>query len=236
MSFSKGLKRLAKISVMTALFAGTMTAPTLFAEEDSLVINQFSEEIVTPIELQKQIEMNLVNPGNINTYDEVDVILDLIFNTGKQVWEIIKENQPVVDVKYDYANALPSGVRGASELDGWSGLQYQSFHVWGENGFGVKVYDLTYTVVHQYGGNYNGKGRYLETVSVIPQNLDVMWGYTFNFNTSKISVTNVGTKDDPVANIVMELTMKISTVVQKHEERVIFDIRGDSSEAKVIAN
>ncbi len=221
-----------------ALIVGFLWTITLFGEPlDKLDIRQTIEEVRTPPEVIKELNAKFLEHQNmsvIKPFDESDITLDLILNMAKQVWDVIKENQAVLDVKYDYANGLPAGVRSGAELDNWSPVQYKSFRVYGENGFGITVYDLTYTLVHQYGGTYNGNGQYLESVSVVPQIADVMWGYTVNLGVTKVTATNIGTKENPVANLLMEMTLKVSTVIQKHESRGLYEFRGDSSEPREI--
>jgi len=48
----------------------------------------------------------------------------------------------------------------------------------------MNVVDFTFRVVFLYGGNYQGKGKYLTGITVIPSNVDVMWGYKFDCKVS----------------------------------------------------
>lgn len=188
------------------------------------------EEVATPPAVVAQLKKAVVRHSSEKSLAETIVAIEQIINLGKEIWTIIEENQPVMNIQYDYANALPKGVERAEDLDGFSDLQYKSMRFYGINTYGMTVYDVTYTAVHQYGGNFNGKGRYLATVSVIPIDVSVVWGYTVNYQVTNVQTTNVGTAEDPVASLVLEAKFNVSTVVMKKTITKLFQFRGDSAE------
>jgi hypothetical protein len=161
---------------------------------------------------------------------EADVDWASIVNLGKEIWAVVEANQPVVDISYDYATALPRGVTSAADLEGFSDLTSQSWRVWGENLYGMTVYDVTYTLVHQYGGAYQGKGRYLATVAVLPSNVDVLWGYKVSLNVTNVGALNVGSAEAPVGSVNLEMAFKVSTVIKSHTSTTLFQFRGDSAD------
>jgi hypothetical protein len=163
------------------------------------------------------------------------VIIEQIINLGEKLWKIVERNKPVVNVKYTYANAVPKGVKTTEELDGFSSAQAATYRMHGTNLFGATVYDVTYTVVHRYGGQYKGKGQYLDAVTVYPHKLDVLWGYTVNFNVDRISTVNVGSAEAPVASILMDLNFSVSTVLKTSQFRQIYEFRGDSESVRAVA-
>ncbi len=189
-------------------------------------LRMHTEEVATPTDLARYLDSQSFPVDTMREGEEVDI--EQIINIGKKVWEVIKENQPVVNIKYQYANALPQGVKGSESLERFSPLQYRSYRTYGENTFGMTVYDVTYTVVHRYGGSYEGRGQYLDTVTVLPSHVEAMWGYTVDFNVDKVSTVNIGTKADPIASLALELNFKVSTVIKKSEDHVVFEFRGDS--------
>jgi len=160
--------------------------------------------------------------------DQVDVLLDKITNLGKKVWAVIEKGRPNVNVSYHYANALPAGLR-AEDLEGFSSLQFQSIRHTGVNFYGVTVYDVTYTLAHRFGGRFEGMGAYIEGATVLPQNVEVMWGYNVNLGVQSVSTVNVGTRENPVASLAMETLLSVSTVMQEIQMRNIHEFRGDSA-------
>ena len=146
--------------------------------------------------------------------------------------EIIEENRPTLDAATAYANALPKGVKNSAELEGFSGLQFQSYRRFGKNLYGLTVYDITYTLLYRYGGSYKGKGCYLDSITILPHELEIAWGYKVSLAVKGLAPTNVGTHEAPVASLLMELDFRIATVVRTAEFRANYEFRGDSREVR----
>jgi hypothetical protein len=164
---------------------------------------------------------------------EVTVILDQIINLGQKVWAVLEKNQPVQNVHFNYANALPQGAQ-AGDLENFSELQHKSFRTYGTNGFGMQVYDLRYSLVHRHGGQYRGKGKFLTDVTVLPQTVETSWGYTTNLNVDRVSVSNLGTRENPVGALTMQLKFSVSTIMKKGEYNEVYDFRGNSAEVTAV--
>lgn len=195
-------------------------------------LTTFVEEVATPDSFYaKEVCTEPTIPADSGA--ETAVVIDQIINLGQKVWTVVEKGKPVLESKFSYANALPQGVRSSGELEGWSPLQAKSFRVHAKNGFGITVYDVTYTLAHRYGGSYQGKGRYLDSVTVLPQHVSLMWGYKMNLNVNVISTVNIGTRAEPVSGLTMELLIKVSTVMKETEIRGLYDFHGNSP--KVIA-
>lgn len=221
------------VSVLSALFIIATDTSVEAAPTETQTIIMHSEVIETPHDVFTFIDRVNVQPeARAFSGENIDVDIDAIVNVAKKTWEIIKANEPVANVKFQFANALPKGLTDSSSLTGFSDLQTKSVRIWGTNMWGATVYDVTLTAVHQYGGQYNGKGQYLETVSVIPSNLSVMWGYTVNYSVENVATTNGGTSDDPIAKMTLHAKFKVETVMQKNETNTVYQFSGDSSEVK----
>jgi hypothetical protein len=208
--------------------SSVMATPVAESYNQDLGIYQYVEEIKTPKNFEVKLGKIEIPRAEMGT-EEIGVIFDSIVNLGKKVWAIVESNKPVVSVSYLYANALPKGVRSSEELDSFSPLQATSYRVYGENLYGMTVYDLTYSLVHRYGGSYQGRGKYLENVSVVPTALDVMWGYTVDYKVDKVSVVNTGTRENPVGSVLLETLFKVSTVVKSSESHSVYEFRGDNA-------
>ncbi len=194
-------------------------------------IEHFVEAVATPSDVTNDLEDAWNNQLRRN--DDL-VLIDKIINLGQKIWKIIEDNKPVVNVKYMFANAVPKGVKSTEELDGFTPIQYKSFRVYGKNGFGSTVYDLTYTLLHRYNGSFDGRGRYLDAVTVLPHKLDVLWGYKVNYNVDRVSTVNLGTKDAPIASVLMEMTFRVATVMKESRLTQAYEFRGDSAEVRSI--
>jgi hypothetical protein len=167
--------------------------------------------------------------GTLGDVNEVHAILDQIINMGKEVWTIVESNKPVVNVSTTTANALPEGVRGWQDLAGWDMPRSQAYQVSYENGFGMDVVDFKFRVIYTSGGNVNGVGRYLTNVTIVPDDVSVSWGYTFNASNSVVGLTNAGTSADPMAAMQLQLTWSVDTVIKHDGSNASFYVRGDGT-------
>ncbi|MBI3288110.1 MAG: hypothetical protein HYZ74_01170 [Elusimicrobia bacterium] len=156
-------------------------------------------------------------------------ILDSIVNIGQRAWKIIVDNKPVVDVRTQYATALPEGARSWSAMDGWHKPQGTVYQLTAKNAYGVAVVNLRYQVLRTAGGSYEGVGRYLTAVTVQPLLVEVAWGYTFTLEAAvpDTSVVNVGTKDDPVAGMLAELSWRVRTPFKDAQGKGVYYLQGD---------
>ena len=102
----------------------------------------------------------------------------------------------------------------------------RSFNVTVYNRLRRRVLQFNYDLEFLYGGSLNGRGAYLDGITIIPSRTDVAWFYVFNANVEIVSVRNVGTKDNPIAAAQVELTYRLKGL-NFAERRASFDIKGD---------
>ncbi len=216
---------------------GLSTLP-VFASDQS-AIEHFTEEVSTPPEVLDKLQ--LVDDFHLSLAEDTSVYaavstggveLGAIVNLGKSIWSVIEKNAPVANTEYDFANALPAGVKSAASLSGFSDIQHKSIRMYGENAFGMKVYDITYTLVSQYGGSYLGQGKYLSTVAVIPSTVSVLIGYKLDLKVTNAAVVNVGTDKEPVGSVVLNVGLKIESPLKVIVKTVVYQFRGDTNQIK----
>ena len=157
------------------------------------------------------------------------VLIDKVINLGQKIWSIVEANKPVVNIQTQYGTATPQGVTHWSQLAGWKPPEGKLYGFSAKNAYGIKVVDVTYQVLRTYGGNYNGKGKYLTAVTIQPLTVDVLWGYKFNLSVEipDSSVVNVGTAQDPVAAMQPLVKWTIATVIKSSDGRSTYYLQGD---------
>ena len=138
----------------------------------------------------------------------------------------IEKNRAVSNFNTLYANALPKGAGSAFEMEKWSAPSVKSYSVVYKNFYKMNVIDLTYSVSFVPGGQYNGKGRYLDRVTILPTKVSVAWGFKLDAQVQVPSITNAGTTAAPIAAAQVELSYKITGLnsITKTES---FYVRGD---------
>jgi hypothetical protein len=155
--------------------------------------------------------------------------LDLgqIINVGEQVWKIIEAGKPVVTVKTPVAFALPRGLKCWNELENWQPTHTQTYEAAYKNGFGMEVVKFRFRLQYTAGGGLQGKGHYLANVSVLPAELNVLWGYTFDADVQVAQPVNLGTLDNPTAGLELNVNWNLKTVVKESRNSLHYFVQGD---------
>ncbi|CAF1235555.1 unnamed protein product [Adineta ricciae] len=154
-----------------------------------------------------------------------------IINTARQAWSIVDQNRAVVDIQTSYSNVLPSHITDPFELQSWSSPPAShSYTVQVYNRLKQRVLQFTYSLQFTYGGSLDGKGAYLDRVTIVPSRISVAWAYVFNASVHVVSVYNVGTRDEPIAAAHIELCYRLAglNTVERTES---FHVRGDGQYA-----
>ena len=175
--------------------------------------------------VHQPVGMTAVNIGTAS--DTVD-LLDKIINVAKKIWDIIDDSKPVSNINTSYASALPYGMK-ASQLSGWQNPRSYRYGFYVKNLYGITTVDVRYKVTFQYGGGYKGHGRFLTGVTVVPESVDTLIGYSFYMTASvpDSTLVNIGTKENPIAALRLVLQWRISTIIKDSQATAVYYITGD---------
>jgi hypothetical protein len=174
--------------------------------------NEQSQSIGRPLSVVPGDIADIMNPLN-----EAELVIDKIINMGQKVWTLIAQGKPVVNFEKSTATALPQGVANWTQMQGWAGKSLTQ-EMSAKNGFGSEVVKFTYKVIFLYDGNVGGKGKYIGYASIEPAEIKVGWGgYNFNAQASVPQVFNMGTSEDPVAGMQIQVKYSVDTIM-KHQE------------------
>lgn len=152
---------------------------------------------------------------------------DEIVAIGEKVWQIIEANKPVVSIETPVAHALPRGLECWADLEHWQAPRTQSYEVVYKNGFGMEVIKFRFRLHFTYGGGKAELGQYLANVTVIPSEVNVMWGYQLNARVEIAQAVNLGSLNNPMAGLEMNLRWNAKTVLKESENSFHFFVQGD---------
>jgi hypothetical protein len=186
------------------------------------------ESSLAPIEEEEGVLSQRLTPPPA-TGDPSGVDLSVILNLAKEIWAIIEKNKPVVDIKTDYAVALPQGITSWGQLSGWKAPEGKVYGFYAKNKFGQRTVNVRYLVTRMWGGAYKGKGKYLTGVTIEPLTVDVAWGYKFSMKATAPSeaVGNIGTDEEPLAGLRMKVLWTIETPVKSSTGQSVYWFQGD---------
>jgi len=170
-----------------------------------------------------------INPGTGSTVNGATNTIDKIVNLMDKVFNIIAKNKPVVNTNINYANAVPFGTSHWTQLQGWSKPSTKKYAFSMKNFYGSEVVKVIYQVHWTHSGNFAGKGKFLTGVTVEPISINAGWGYTVDLTAvvPDSTVANVGTSEDPIASMQVQLEWKVSTIIKVINEKAIYYVQGD---------
>jgi hypothetical protein len=93
----------------------------------------------------------------------------------------------------------------------------------------MKVIEFTYRVSFVYGGHYNGMGDYITEATVLPAKLNVAWGFKLNADVDVPIVFNLGTKENPVAGMQVNIKWAAESPISHKEQTDSYLISGDGA-------
>lgn len=186
---------------------------------ESFKVEQISDEtpLANHLVEQAQIGSELVQAG---------ILIDQIVNIGQKVWNIAEKGRPVVATELKSASAMPKGIKSWNQMSGWKTPRSTSYRITYQNGYGANVIDFTYRVIFTYGGGINGVGRYVTGATIVPADLSVLWGWTFSANVTVPTVVNMGTSENPVGGIQLDVNWNVKTILFDHQKRNSYFVNG----------
>ncbi len=234
--------------LLLLLFLITTTASTHASEiEKTLAEKYFTIDKVeiTEIEVDQSLVEKSFNKENTErietepTEDKEDGIIELIGTGidsmllyGNKIWKIITSGKPTSGQQHIVPLSVIPNVDGRTgtlhEMENWELPKSKKFKVNYKNLLGISVVSFTYSVNYQAGGTYKGKGLWLTGINVSASEVSVIWGFSFNATSSLVGVTNMGTKENPVAAATLQVSWELSSVLQNVKGSESFHITGDN--------
>jgi hypothetical protein len=155
-------------------------------------------------------------------------VVGAIVNGGVQAWNVINSGAPDASLSSSYASAIPGFSFNWANYSGWKKKEIiRTYTV--TNLMQVDVIKITYAVSFFYNGQNlstaraeaaalpgtvrvdSVKGHYITNFTVRPLAMNVKWGWKFSLNVRMSDPMNVGTSDDPVAQMQADLNYIVST-------------------------
>ena len=161
-------------------------------------------------------------------------VVDGIINIGQKMWDIIQKGKAVMNADFqNSASAIPKSVDCWDKLSNWKMPSVKRYSQSYKNGFGSEVVRFEFDVVYTHGGQYNSKGQYLMNVQVHPKRIHVAWGFNLDAKVNIPSIVNMGSEDDPVAGMQVDVNWQTSSAFVEHMDSASVFIQGNG-EANIL--
>lgn len=162
--------------------------------------------------------------------DKVIMVADKLIAFGERIYKVLEKGKPVLDVDSRPVSVLPLDEKGkaieAFAMTNWSSPKARKFQFRIKNYLGMTPIVFDFMVIFVYGGQHEGKGRYLTGTQIKPIHIHVSWGFKLDAVFKVQSIVNQGTVDNQIAGAVLELDYKMSTVFQTREMSSTYFVNG----------
>lgn len=155
--------------------------------------------------------------------------LSSILAVGEKVFNFIVTNKPCANYKTLKAAVLPGGTKSFTQLKGWSKPVSKVYRVQFKNMFGKDAGGFSYRIVFVYGGNYQGKGKYIGQISFTPLDIKLKTDRQLNIHTEVLEPLNYGTEEDPLAGVQLLITWSSPTTLRYSMNSIEYFFYGDGN-------
>lgn len=223
----KSLIALSSVLILTSLTALAATYISPYGSEKPDYLNYLSIASIEVSDLTDEYENNTSGVENttpiINfdlspisgTLDQANLIIDKIINIGQKIWNIVDKGRPVANYTNTKASALPANVTRWDQLESWQAPRSKVVRVVYKNHYGMEVVNFTYRILLLYGGNVKGMGKYIGYAAVEPIEMTTAYMYTFNAKAEVDTVYNLGTSQNPVAGMILNVSWTVENLLKK---------------------
>lgn len=211
------------MKLMVSLIAFLFSSSAVFAQLDEkqftvsdVKLHKVSSKtsLLYPLDGLGSCDLQKPNQSIAEELSPIKIVVDEIINLGKKIWNIVEAGKPVVNVKTDVGTALPKGVSCWLDLQTWSQPAVETYEAVFTNAYGINVVKLQFQLVSVAGGSYNGQGSYIAYATMVPTVIEVSWGYKLDAKVMVPTVYNMGTKEQPVAGMNMQMSYTVDTVLK----------------------
>jgi hypothetical protein len=163
-----------------------------------------------------------------NSGKVIQVARDLVA-LGEDIYKLVVKGRPVNSTQYAPISVIPkinNEPVDVMDTENWRLPVQKTFKISWQNLYGVEVVAFTFSVFYSYGGSYEGKGRYLTAVQIIPDKVTTLWGFDFSATMKLGGIQNNGSRANPVAAATVLLEYTVSNILNADNRVEKFHITG----------
>ena len=186
-----------------------------------------AEVRITPLGEEENERTLLENDKDLG---EVVLAVDQLIATGKKIWALVEAGRPVVSQSFSSISVLPRVEDPALAfygMENWSAPKSLRYKVEYSNFYGMNVISFVYSIHFQYDGTYHGHGRYLTSVNIVANTVEVAWGFEFDAKSTLVAITNRGTVKEPVAAATLQVFYRAKSILKDISSTSSYHVDGN---------
>lgn len=151
---------------------------------------------------------------------------------GEAIYELVSKGKPKNMTEYAPISVVPRDpmskeIVDVFDMEGFSMPVERNFVSKVKNGTGKEVVQFSYKVMYSYGGSYNGAGRYLTNVLIVPSSVRTSFGWEFNATMKLSGMMNHGSRANPVAGVMITMKYQMNGWRTAYERNDTIHITGN---------
>lgn len=167
---------------------------------------------------------------------------------GEAIYALVEKGRPKVTTEYAPISILPRDPSNTItdpalkyavdpfDMEGFSFPVEKMITAKIKSPVGKPAVEFKYKVIYSYGGSYNGVGKYLTGINIIPASVNVGHGWTLNSTMKLTGMMNHGTRANPVVGAMITVKYTMTSMTQAFERNDTIYISGDGSMKAMISN
>lgn len=230
-------KALLAILVFSSISAQALTQQDKdFYTIDRVEVKEITKDVFNQ-DVYKSVSQEAYTPDQVITPDPIEqtgrvitIARDLVA-LGEEVYNLVNKGKPTVATKYSPISIVPK-IAGQPvdilETEDWKMPKKKNFKISYYNKYKMEVVEFRYSVMWSYGGKYDGKGAYITGAQIIPDVVNVMWGFDFTATMKLGGIHNGGKRENPiaVASLLLEHTVGNMLSLKSRVDTFVIDGRG----------
>ncbi len=170
-------------------------------------------------------------PDRLERTGKVIAILRDIVALGEDIYKLVQKGKPTNVTDFAPISIVPKDPVSKEyiepfDLEGFSMPTEKRYTAIVKNGMNKEVVHFEYSIVYSYGGSYNGKGKYLTGVQIIPSTIKTSYGWDFNATMKLSGIMNHGTKENPVVGAILVVKYQMNSLRTSFERNDSIHITG----------
>ncbi len=170
-------------------------------------------------------------PTIAGVLDGVIMVVDKLIAIGQKIMPTIEKGRAVVTnnpmAAVSVLPRLDTKDPVLHDMGGWSIPMTKHYKITYSNGLGSDVVSFVYSITYQYGGEHEGKGKYLTGIRASARNITISWGFDLDASSQLIQISNVGTSSNVIAGATVEMSYTVKNWTRQITTNEAFFISGD---------
>jgi hypothetical protein len=236
------------IAFAAFMLVTTVQAMTVTSAQGSLKISDVTPDPTTPTTTPAPTTPTPTIDDRIRTTGSVISTAKDVVALGEAIYALVEHGRPKITTDYAPIDILPRDPSN-TEADPAKKYAVSPFYMEGfsfpvekmitakvKSPTGTEAVVFQYKVTYSYGGSYNGAGKYLAGINIIPANVKVAHGWNFSSSMKLTGMMNHGTKANPIIGAMITIKYSMNSQSSAFERNDTIYISGDGSMKAMIAN